>query len=1143
MKLPFLTSYLRLLIIMILVTLLTAGLCIVIIYGVVYKEKEVYLKELCVNQLNIIKSIYRETKDENKILNILRDQRNNHSGLGDTGEYIVAVLDNDSIDFLLDLRRSGYSNIHPLPWNSTSAVPIKNALSKNTGFVTGPDYSDTKVLAYYTYIPELKWGLVTKMDISEVNFPFYKAGMYAFLVSMILVLIGTQIFRKNFDPIISGIIRNENRYRNLFDFSAIPIWEVDFSPFKEYFNKLKEAGVTDIRAYLEEHKSEIKHLTSLAEIKDVNQKSVAFFEANNKDEIIKNLLSYFNDDSLKVFKNELAGLAEGVNHFETELPVRTFNGEIKTLLFHMSVMPGHENDLKEVLISFIDFTKRKNAENLLIKNEARLNRSQEIAHLGSWEIDVKDRALSWSSEVFRIFGFQPDEFEPTYGAFLEAIHPDDRQFVDEAYTSSLLEGREGYEIGHRIIRKNTGEIRYVREKCYHTKDSSGNIIRSLGMVHDITDSKFLENTQLFLVKAGWVDNEEDFFRSLARYLAESFHIDYVRIDRLTDGEMDAESVVVYYDGHYLPNFAHSLKSTPGADLSGSTVCCYSDNIRNLYPADQTLEEVGAEGYAGTILRSSVNKPIGYIAMISRKPLKDMQMIESILTLVAIRASGEMERKVTEEALRESEQRLKYHFENSPLAVVEWDTNFCILTWSKEAERMFGWKAEEVLLKRIDTLNMIYEEDIPVVDNTMKRLASGKEYTVVSTNRNYTKTGGIIECIWYNSVLLDANGQLASTMSLIENITERRMAEEALLRSKEDIRTILDATQESMYVFDREGNIITANVTAATRLKCTQNEIIGHHFSEFLPGDIASIRQTYLDSVFNTGKPVRFEDSRDDYFFENNFFPVLQDDKVTAVVSFSRDITERKRAEDALKKSEAELRELNATKDKFFNIVAHDLKNPFTSLLGSTELLYDSIHLMDNEKIRKLAQILNESAKGGYAILLNLLDWSRSQTGLIKVDPEKINLKNIIDLNISEFRLSAINKQITIKSEVNEDLFIYTDKNMINTILRNLLSNGAKFTRKGGSITVGASSTAENVIISVKDTGVGISEENIRKLFRIETRFQLPGTDNEQGTGLGLKLCNEFVEKLGGMIWVESVENSGSEFKFSIPVQKESKVKA
>jgi two-component system, sensor histidine kinase and response regulator len=240
-------------------------------------------------------------------------------------------------------------------------------------------------------------------------------------------------------------------------------------------------------------------------------------------------------------------------------------------------------------------------------------------------------------------------------------------------------------------------------------------------------------------------------------------------------------------------------------------------------------------------------------------------------------------------------------------------------------------------------------------------------------------------------------------------------------------------------------------------------------------------------------------------------------------------------EEDLKKSEAQLRELNATKDKFFNIVAHDLKNPFTSLLGSTELLYDSIHLMDSKKIIKLAQILNDSAKSGYAILLNLLEWSRSQTGLIQLNPESVNLKNLVDENISDLRLFSTNKEIHLFSEVKKDTLIFADKNVLNTVLRNLLSNGIKFTRKGGKVSVSASFTVNEITISVKDNGIGISEENIKNIFRIDTKFQLPGTENEQGTGLGLKLCNELVEKHGGKMFVESIENFGSEFKLSIPV--------
>ena len=253
------------------------------------------------------------------------------------------------------------------------------------------------------------------------------------------------------------------------------------------------------------------------------------------------------------------------------------------------------------------------------------------------------------------------------------------------------------------------------------------------------------------------------------------------------------------------------------------------------------------------------------------------------------------------------------------------------------------------------------------------------------------------------------------------------------------------------------------------------------------------------------------------------------------LKLNTELTERYLAEQSLKKSETQLKELIATKDKFFNIVAHDLKNPFTSLLGSTELLFENINHLDIDKIRKLAEILNESAKNGYAILQNLLDWSRSQTDSLKFNPERTNLKVLIDENISNLRLNAANKDINMLSETDNDIFINADKNMLNTILRNLISNAIKFTQRHGKVNITTIIEAGQVTISVKDTGTGISEDNIKNLFRIDSKFQLPGTEKEQGTGLGLKLCKEFVEKQGGKIWVESIENKGSEFKFTIPV--------
>jgi signal transduction histidine kinase len=180
-------------------------------------------------------------------------------------------------------------------------------------------------------------------------------------------------------------------------------------------------------------------------------------------------------------------------------------------------------------------------------------------------------------------------------------------------------------------------------------------------------------------------------------------------------------------------------------------------------------------------------------------------------------------------------------------------------------------------------------------------------------------------------------------------------------------------------------------------------------------------------------------------------------------------------------------------------------------------------------------ILNDSAKSGYDILQNLHDWSRSQTGGLVINPERINLKNMIDRNILNLQLAATNKKIKLLTNVEDDIYIFADINMTNTVLRNLLSNAVKFTHRGGKVAVSVKAGHRETIVSVKDNGTGIPKERIDKLFRIETRNSTPGTENEQGTGLGLKLCKEFVEKQGGRIWVESEENKGSEFLFSIPV--------
>lgn len=246
----------------------------------------------------------------------------------------------------------------------------------------------------------------------------------------------------------------------------------------------------------------------------------------------------------------------------------------------------------------------------------------------------------------------------------------------------------------------------------------------------------------------------------------------------------------------------------------------------------------------------------------------------------------------------------------------------------------------------------------------------------------------------------------------------------------------------------------------------------------------------------------------------------------AFLTTSIDITERKMAEE-------KLRELNAQKDKFFSIIAHDLKSPFNSIMGFSELLMEQIKEKDYKGVDEYAKMIVESSKQALDLLMNLLEWSRAQTGRMQFSPENFDLVHLVDENILLFDLIAAQKAITINKALPHELIIFADKQMIRTVLRNLISNAIKFTRQRGEINISAEKTAKEVLISVSDNGIGIAPERIEKLFRIDENNSTYGTNDEGGTGLGLILCKEFVENHGGRIWVESEQEKGSTFYVSL----------
>ncbi len=242
---------------------------------------------------------------------------------------------------------------------------------------------------------------------------------------------------------------------------------------------------------------------------------------------------------------------------------------------------------------------------------------------------------------------------------------------------------------------------------------------------------------------------------------------------------------------------------------------------------------------------------------------------------------------------------------------------------------------------------------------------------------------------------------------------------------------------------------------------------------------------------------------------------------------------KKNSDYKLKSYSAELQELNASKDKFFSIVAHDLKSPFQGLMGLSRLIVEDFDELSGEELRSFVLALNESAESTYKLIENLLEWSRLQTGRLKYHPSKIDLFEIVEsTKMLLFQTSEL-KNTKIKNNIQQGTFVWGDKYMLNSLFQNLISNSIKFTNRFGEVIIDSTIYDEIIEISIEDNGIGIEPEDIDKLFKIDSTFSTRGTEQEKGTGLGLMLCKEIVNKHGGDLRVESEKDRGTKVIFTL----------
>jgi PAS domain S-box-containing protein len=512
------------------------------------------------------------------------------------------------------------------------------------------------------------------------------------------------------------------------------------------------------------------------------------------------------------------------------------------------------------------------------------------------------------------------------------------------------------------------------------------------------------------------------------------------------------------------------------------------------------------------------------------------------------SSSELESKSSEnetpssniDKLNKSEKKYRQLVENSlqgiviiqDLKIVYANPAFAYIT---------GYTVDELLnFSPQDVGNLIHPDDWKLVWGNFKKRFSG-----LSIPSNYQFKGiskdGSTKVLELYAQLIEFDGKPA-IQGIVLDITARVEAQKALEESEEKFRSIFENSGIGMSILTPKANFIKVNKSFADMFGYTPEEFNNISMLDVThPGEVDHslkiMKKLQQDKSIKSSKLEKkcIKKNGDSFWGFITITPLRNSNgELSFLIAQIQDITKRKDAEQKLVKSAEKLKELNNSKDKFFSIISHDLRSPFNALLGISEYTTQFFDDLSKDEIKEATTNLHASAKKVYNLMQNLLEWTQIQTGRLEVEKTKIDLCEISEEILELYSEAAENKKIKLSSDISCTIHLFADKYMIETVLRNLVSNAIKFTYPKGAVRVRAEVVDDFVKVSVEDTGTGIDPVDQEKLFSIGEQYRMDGTESEKGTGLGLILCKEFVENNGGTLSIESELEKGSKFIFTVP---------
>jgi PAS domain S-box-containing protein len=485
-----------------------------------------------------------------------------------------------------------------------------------------------------------------------------------------------------------------------------------------------------------------------------------------------------------------------------------------------------------------------------------------------------------------------------------------------------------------------------------------------------------------------------------------------------------------------------------------------------------------------------------------------------------------ERKLAEETLRKSEENYRLIFEHSPLGILHFDNNGVILACNNNFVKIIG--SSHKILIGLNMLDLPDGKLVAAVNESLKGAPGLYEDNYHSlTADKVTPVRAVFASVH------DEFGNISGGVGIIEDSTERILSESRLRKSESLNKALVDHLPQRIFLKDTASVYLSCNENFAKDNRLTQETIVGKNDFDLFSAELANAYRNDDQDVIKSGRMKVIEEKYSLNGLERWAHTVKVpykdgENNIIGVLGVFEDITEKKKAEQ-------QLIQLSADKDRFISILSHDLKSPFNSLIVLAKLLKKNIRNYDVEKIESFLNEFSKSAQNTYDLMEDLLDWARSQSGKLPFKPQKLNLRDVFSDIIDVSKQNPNAASISFNNFTKSDLSVLADIDMLKTILRNLVSNAIKSIGEEGQIRIFAEQKNSEILISVSDNGIGIPSSRIDNLFDASHVRSISGGKAGTGSGFGLFLCKDFVEKHNGRIWVQSEQGKGSVFCFTIPI--------